>query len=52
VTFRLSREMNDWLHEDSHRACPERLGMQELVAEAMRLLSGRLGRGGRAGHPD
>ncbi len=46
VTFRLPREMNDWLDEYVHRSWPERVRKQELVAEALRLLFTRRGRAG------
>jgi hypothetical protein len=46
VTFRLPREMNDWLDEYVHRSWPERVRKQELVAEALRLLYVRRGRAG------
>lgn len=46
VTFRLPREMNDWLDEYVHRSWPERVRKQELVAEALRLLFARRGRAG------
>ncbi|MEO2090311.1 MAG: hypothetical protein ABGY75_12540 [Gemmataceae bacterium] len=46
VTFRLPRELNDWLDEYVHRSWPERVRKQELVAEALRLLFARRGRAG------
>ena len=46
VTFRLPREMNDWLDEYVHRSWPERVRKQQLVAEALRLLFARRGRAG------
>lgn len=46
VTFRLPREMNDWLDEYVHRSWPERVRKQELVAEALRLLFAHRGRAG------
>ena len=46
VTLRLPRGLNDWLDEYVHRAWPERIRKQELVAEALRLLLARRGRPG------
>lgn len=46
VTFRLPRELNDWLDEYVHRSWPDRVRKQELVAEALRLLFARRGRAG------
>jgi hypothetical protein len=46
VTLRLPRGLNDWLDEYVHRAWPERVRKQELVAEALRMLLARRGRPG------
>lgn len=46
VTLRLPRGLNDWLDEYVHRAWPERVRKQELVAEALRMLFVRRGRPG------
>jgi hypothetical protein len=46
VTLRLPRGLNDWLDEYVHRAWPERVRKQELVAEALRMLLVRRGRPG------
>jgi len=46
VTLRLPRGLNDWLDEYVHRAWPERIRKQELVAESLRLLLARRGRPG------
>jgi hypothetical protein len=46
VTFRLPKELNDWLDEYVHRAWPERVRKQELVIEGLRMLFTRRGRPG------
>jgi hypothetical protein len=43
VTLRLPQGMNDWLDAYLHRAWPERIRKQELVAEALMLLIARRG---------
>jgi hypothetical protein len=46
VTLQLPRGLNNWLDEYVHRAWPERVRKQELVAEALRMLLARRGRPG------
>jgi hypothetical protein len=46
VTLRIPIELNRWLDEYVHRAWPERVRKQELVAEALRMLFARRGRPG------
>jgi len=48
VTLRVPQELNGWLDEYVHRAWPERVRKQELVAEALRMLFVRRGRPGEA----
>jgi hypothetical protein len=48
VTLRVPQELNGWLDEYVHRAWPERVRKQELVAEALRMLFARRGRPGEA----
>ena len=43
VTLRLPHGMNDWLDGYVHRAWPERVRKQELVAEGLMLLIARRG---------
>jgi hypothetical protein len=46
VTLRIPRELNDWLDEYIHRAWPEKVRKQDLVAEALRIAFARRGRPG------